>query len=92
MKHESKVENTHLKVTWAINKCHLDKLMFNYQNLNSIYSELFRMSLRRPQVSKQIEKSTHRCCVHIIYWNQTAEDIWKQYSPLPCILRDIGGI
>jgi hypothetical protein len=92
MKRESKVENTHLKETWAVNKGRLDKLLCNYQNLNSIYSELFRMSLRRPQVSKQVEKSNHRCCVHVTYWNQTVEDTWKQYDSLPCILRDIGGI
>ena len=53
MKCESKVENTYLKETWAINKCRLDKLICNYQNLNCIYSdELLRLSLRRPQVSK----------------------------------------
>jgi hypothetical protein len=41
-----------MKAKWKIpalrklNKCRLDKLMCNYQNLNSIYSELFRMSLK----------------------------------------------
>lgn len=92
MKCECEVENTHLKEPWAINKCRLDKLMYNYQNLNSLYSGLLRMSLRWPQVSKQIDKNDHRCGVHITCWNQTKEDIWKQYNSVSCILKDFGGI